>query len=205
MLLIPPRRTRRGMTTINLPMLFTDRPVCLTSIVETPFCCDSDFQIPQSDFRAIPATCFVNDSSQVSLDHGFCRLDLCCDLRIRATLRNKRCDSPLSTCKIHGSRQQRHYCTSCKQQSCHLHDHFAMWQSSFPTHPFASLQAKTVITIAQRVRERHCPNAPPQARSDLADYADSVHPNEAHRADQQRVQAAIRPGRLPLVAPSLAG
>src|SRR5579864_3750269 len=109
MLLIRPRRTLRSMTTINLPMLVTDLPVCFTSIVETPFFYDSNFQIPQSDLRAIPATCLFNDSSQVSLDHVFCYLDLRCDLCIRASLENKRCDSPLSTCKIHVSRQQRHH------------------------------------------------------------------------------------------------
>jgi hypothetical protein len=94
---------------MGLPMLATDLPVCFTSIVKTPFFYDSNLQIPQSDFRAIPATCLVNDSSQVSLDYVFCGLDLCCDLRIRASLENKRCDSPLSTCKSHVSRQQRHY------------------------------------------------------------------------------------------------
>ncbi len=85
MLLIRPRGRLRRMTTINLPMLVTDFPVCFTSIVETPFFYDSNLQIPQSDFRAIPATCLVHDSSQVGLDHVFCCLDLCCDLCIRAS------------------------------------------------------------------------------------------------------------------------
>jgi hypothetical protein len=97
------------MTTINLPTLVTDLPVCFTSIIEAPFVLHSHLQIPQSDLCTIPATCLLKDSSQVTLDYVLCCLDLCRDLRIRASLGNKRGDSPLFAGKIRVPKQQRHY------------------------------------------------------------------------------------------------
>ena len=114
------------MTTIHVPTLGTNLPVCFTPIVESPFFFHPHLQIPQSDFGTVPATCLVKDSSQMTLDYLLGCPDLLRDLCIRASLENKCCDSPLFTCKVRVSKQQRHTAPHFKKQSCHLQDRFAI-------------------------------------------------------------------------------
>lgn len=126
--LIRPGRTLWRMTTIDVPTLVTDLPVCFTSIVGTPFVLHPHLQIPQSHFCTIPATYLVKDSTQMTLDYVLRGSGLLRDLCIRASLEYKRSDRLLFTCKVHASKQQWHTYTSLhfKQQSCHWHDRIAI-------------------------------------------------------------------------------
>src|SRR5215470_4288457 len=107
-LFIRPARRLWRVTTINLSPLVTDLRLCFASIREASFCFHSYIQIPQSDFCAIPATCFLKDSSQVTLDCLLRCLGLGCDFCVGSSLKNQCCERPLFARKIPVSRQQRH-------------------------------------------------------------------------------------------------
>jgi len=121
MLFIRPGRTLRDVTTVKLATLVTDLALFFTSVTKTSFFFQSHAQIPQGDFGTIPATCLFKDCSQATVDCFFCNLDLCRYFCIRASLKNKRCDGPFSTRKIHVSIQQRH----CVHP--HFNRNLAMW------------------------------------------------------------------------------
>src|SRR5690349_2034024 len=108
-LLMRPERARWRLSTILLTAFLTDIPVPLAPIVSAPFFFQPHLQVPQSHFRAIPATRFIEDAAQVMLDYLLFCVGLCCDLCIRMSLENERCDRPLSTGEICVSKQQRHY------------------------------------------------------------------------------------------------
>src|SRR5215469_11624508 len=117
MLLVFSGRTQWRMSTLHLTTFISGLPLCVAPVVGAPFVFQSHLQIPQSHFCAIPATCFVKDAAHVMLDYFLVCVGLCCDLCIRASLENQRCDSPLLTAQI---------CIS-KRQSCHLCIGFAIW------------------------------------------------------------------------------
>src|SRR5215469_8848647 len=108
MLLVFSGRTQWRMSTLHLTTFISGLPLCVAPVVGAPFVFQSHLQIPQSHFCAIPATCFVKDAAHVMLDYFLVCVGLCCDLCIRASLENQRCDSPLLTAQICISKQQRH-------------------------------------------------------------------------------------------------
>jgi hypothetical protein len=126
MVLMRSGRTLWRMSTINLTAFFMDLSPGFAPVLGAPFFLHSQLQIPQSHFGAIPATCFVEDSSQVVLHFllscvGF-RRDLC----IRAPLHNQRRDRPLFTGQCTHISQLRHFYTHFKILICHLRSRSAI-------------------------------------------------------------------------------
>lgn len=153
----PGRRLGRT-STIHLTTFVSGFPVRLAPVVEAPFLCDSHSQIPQGDFGAIPATCFVKNSLQVMLDLFFCDVGLSGDFGIGLPLKNQRGDGPLSAGEICVSEQQRHLLGPHFQlvQSCHLYGGFAIYlkpkQSAERQSPSA-VPNTDVNTLVQPVAE----------------------------------------------------
>ncbi len=108
-LLVRPGRTNWRMTAVLLAAVVSGLPICFTPIIQALFPFHSQLQIPQGNFSTIPATCLFRDSTQLSSDRLLRGLDLRCDLCVRASFENKRCDGPLFACQIRIPIQQRHH------------------------------------------------------------------------------------------------